>query len=237
MGMKTKHCEICGTELVKKPNVSKASYEKRRFCGNKCFHVWNVTTKRSEVSCFTCGKVFTKTNSSILPRNYCCRGCQNKGHSFIGSIEMQCSFCGKTFRRGKSTLTKRPFCSTKCMGAWQTKFWVGENGTNWRGGVSAISHLIRSSVSCAKWRTRVFKRDGYKCTICGDNRGGNLEAHHITPMAELVKKWKPKSLVDALSIKEFWDISNGVTYCKDCHAKQHKKEGKSVSENIRKAVQ
>lgn len=53
-----------------------------------------------------------------------------------------------------------------------------------------------------EWRRYVFKRDKYKCQLCGRS-GGKLEAHHIIP-----KRLDPSMVLDA---------NNGVTLCYDCH--------------------
>lgn len=52
-----------------------------------------------------------------------------------------------------------------------------------------------------KWRITIFKRDNFRCQLCG--AGKNLEAHHI------IKKSLHPELI--------FDIDNGITLCKDCH--------------------
>lgn len=59
-----------------------------------------------------------------------------------------------------------------------------------------------------EWRTKVFQRDNYTCQDC-DQKGGLLNAHHIKSYA----KYK----------KLRYELSNGVTLCKKCHDKRHKK--------------
>ena len=60
-----------------------------------------------------------------------------------------------------------------------------------------------------KWRDSVFARDDYTCQHCGDNSGGNLNAHHIIPFS------KDESLR--------FEVSNGITLCEKCHKKEHKR--------------
>lgn len=55
------------------------------------------------------------------------------------------------------------------------------------------------------WSKSVRDRDGHKCRECGTQSG--LHAHHI----------KAKSKFPALA----FEISNGVTLCRDCHAAAH----------------
>lgn len=58
-----------------------------------------------------------------------------------------------------------------------------------------------------RWRYDVFLRDKFTCQRCGDNRGGNLIAHHI------------KSFADYEDLR--FVVSNGETVCNKCHDKIH----------------
>jgi 5-methylcytosine-specific restriction endonuclease McrA len=51
------------------------------------------------------------------------------------------------------------------------------------------------------WRSKVYKRDNFRCLECGVSR--NLEAHHIIPWA-------------ASEVLRF-EVSNGITLCKKHH--------------------
>ena len=53
----------------------------------------------------------------------------------------------------------------------------------------------------------VNKRDNYTCQICDDNKGGNLNAHHIESY-------------DINSDKRIL-LENGVTLCDSCHKNFH----------------
>ena len=79
----------------------------------------------------------------------------------------------------------------------------GERNPMWKGGLTAKSLLIRMSLEYRLWRKAVYERDDYTCQECGDNKGNNLEAHHI----------KPFYLFPDLRTA----IDNGVTLCKKCH--------------------
>jgi len=86
----------------------------------------------------------------------------------------------------------------KKMSASQSR----NNNNNWRGGVSSVNHLIRTSKEYKGWRKAVFERDNFTCQECGQ-RGGSLEVDHV----------KPFSLYPDLRLV----ISNGRTLCKPCH--------------------
>ena len=83
----------------------------------------------------------------------------------------------------------------------------GSKNPNWKGGKTSVGIRIRTSQKYLDWRLNVFERDGFKCVGCGDDKGGNLEAHHILHFAK-----NPKLRLE---------ISNGTTLCKSCHAKMH----------------
>lgn len=56
-----------------------------------------------------------------------------------------------------------------------------------------------------EWRASVFRRDGYKCAVCGNTKF--LHAHHIIPWAK--------------DPDRRFELSNGITLCKYCHSQQH----------------
>lgn len=58
-----------------------------------------------------------------------------------------------------------------------------------------------------KLRMEAYKRDHYTCQICQNNKGGNLEAHHIVG-------W---SKDESLRFK----LDNLITLCKKCHKEFH----------------
>jgi len=66
----------------------------------------------------------------------------------------------------------------------------------------------RHATQYIMWRSSVFARDFYTCLDCG-KVGGELEAHHIKSF-----KMYPKLR---------FDINNGITLCKKCHKRRHKK--------------
>lgn len=66
---------------------------------------------------------------------------------------------------------------------------------------------IRRSNDYKRWRFDVFARDKFTCQKCGDNKGGNLNAHHI------------KHFADYPELR--FELSNGITLCEPCHKQEH----------------
>ena len=62
-----------------------------------------------------------------------------------------------------------------------------------------------------QWVRDVYERDNYTCQCCGDDHGGNLNAHHLFNYADYPKRRD--------------DVDNGVTLCEECHVEFHKKYG------------
>ena len=81
-----------------------------------------------------------------------------------------------------------------------------------------MSRLIRNIRESREWRDDVFTRDNFICQGCGE-RGGKLHAHHIKPLAKILREYKITSLKQALDCAELWSINNGATLCVDCHKK------------------
>ena len=67
---------------------------------------------------------------------------------------------------------------------------------------------LRRGVENTLWREAVFARDNFTCQCCGDNKGKNLNAHHI------------RNFLNYEDLRT--TISNGITLCKLCHIRFHK---------------
>ncbi len=69
----------------------------------------------------------------------------------------------------------------------------------------------RNSPEDIKWRKDVFERDNYTCQYCRDNKGGNLNAHHLESYD--------------INVELRLVVSNGITLCEKHHIEFHKKYG------------
>jgi hypothetical protein len=83
----------------------------------------------------------------------------------------------------------------------------GERAPGYVDGKGLERRGIRLSAELKRWRYDVFLRDEFSCKHCGDDRGGNLNAHHILHFA------KHPGLR--------FDVANGVTLCIGCHGLAH----------------
>lgn len=94
---------------------------------------------------------------------------------------------------------------------------MGVLNNKWKGGITPLVRTIRNSFKTRQWRSDIFTRDNFICTIC-DKKGGDLAADHYPKMfIEIFNENKIVSLEQAYSCEEFWNINNGRTLCKNCH--------------------
>ena len=84
----------------------------------------------------------------------------------------------------------------------------GKNHWNWKGGICLRDN---KTIEYKEWRKKIFERDNHTCQICLRKKevSGKLQAHHLYYYSE---------------IQELrYSLKNGITYCKSCHAKLHRK--------------
>lgn len=154
-------------------------------------------------------------------------GCKHrihKGERLSSNTEFKKGFIpwnkGKSFPQvsGENNPMKRPEIRQKlslsCMGREGMK---GDKHPQWKGGKTPLIMKIRNHRKSIEWRMVIFERDGYTCKICGDKRGGNLNAHHYTQFADIIHTLKIETLEQALNTPILWDLSNGITLCSGCH--------------------
>lgn len=98
----------------------------------------------------------------------------------------------------------------------------GNKCYNWQGGITPFNQQIRKTYEYRQWRSDVFTRDDFTCQECGQ-RGCYLHSHHIKSFSSIMQFYEITTLEEALSCEELWNINNGITLCKRCHWKLHKK--------------
>lgn len=199
MGRKEKEyiCENCGKHFT--------CYEKRRFCCHKCSTDFNDT--RKIVECKNCGKAFKQKRPKQM---YCCNECRLHRKNKNKYELVKCDFCGKEFEKLKCYTKDKThlYCSNECRWNGFSKFYSGENSPEYNHDKPLEERLKdRKYIEYYEWRKQVYEKDNYTCQCCGDNKGGNLVAHHILNYSEH----------DNLKI----DINNGITLCKNCHKLFH----------------
>ena len=154
------------------------------------------TVPRSRIikNCLKCGKEFQTVENKVRAGKgkYCSKDC-----FYAMGVSQKTREIWSQIRKGK-----RPSPGTEFKKG--DKRTIGENNTNWKGGITPENMKIRQSQEYKDWRTAVFKRDDYTCQEC-KSRGYKLHADHIKPFAYFPEL----RLV----------IDNGRTLCVPCHRK------------------
>lgn len=123
--------------------------------------------------------------------------------------------CGKTEEKTLYNFMKNPKCKT-CTSEYRSSLTKGkkypersgENHPNWRFDLTLEEREKgRFFPEYKEWRLSVYERDSYTCQCCGDNKGGNLNAHHLDGY-----DW---------NIIDRFNVDNGMTLCDICHKDFH----------------
>ena len=190
-------CEYCGKSFK--------CYEKRKFCCHECSVQFRDT--RKIVICKICGKEFKQKRPN---QSYCSQECRLQRKEKDKYENILCEICGKEFKRLKCCNKNKThlYCSRECQWKGWSKFYSGKNSPEYNHEKSLDERLKdRKYIEYYEWRKQVYERDNYTCQSCGDDKGGNLVAHHKLNYSEHE------------TLKT--DIDNGITLCNKCHKLFH----------------
>jgi hypothetical protein len=164
------------------------------------------------VSCHWCNSSITVKphQAREYDKNFCtdknCRGQWlsntnvGENHNRYNKEEYVCDYCGNDLERTPSHAQgEHIFCDPDCSSNWVSENRRGEDHPLYEGG--GTEGFTKGE------RKKIFRRDNFTCQDCGDDSGGNLNAHHIVPSSE--------------SEEQRHDIENGITLCIDCHSQRH----------------
>ena len=103
---------------------------------------------------------------------------------------------------------------------------TGEKHPNWQGGITGLHKRLREAFYVQQV-PKVLARDWYHCQLCGSKE--HLQVHHKIHFTNILHRIldehpdldpiiNQNELYDiAMQDKEFNDLDNLVTYCKECH--------------------
>lgn len=221
-----KGCDGCGIEIDIQPY--RLENHKYHFCSNDCyknnigryFSGKNNSLYKEEIEilCDGCGKsIKRKAGQMNDTQNFCSHVCylNNFNSMKVKNLEKRvCSECDEDIWNFPSQYEgkKKVFCSKHCKNIHYGRIYKGENHPSY-------NHLLtpeereqaRKYEDYYVWRKLTFDRDKFSCQKCGDNRGGNLVAHHILNYSEY-----PELRTE---------LNNSITFCKECHTNFHNQFG------------
>lgn len=197
LGPNQRPCPACG----------KAMHRQSKMCRD-CYHQQHTRPQSYvERACNKCALSFTVHRSQVERGQgiYCSRSCARSGSPTKrkSAPRVECGVCGKAFYKHQSEIRKTRrgmhFCSSGCWYEYNQR----ENHYMWAGGQNE-----RMNPQSRVWRKAVLERDGGFCRIC--HATDKLEAHHILPFGTHPERR--------------WEVSNGLTLCKECHARVRYRE-------------
>lgn len=111
----------------------------------------------------------------------------------------------------------------------------GEKNPRWKNGNTPLFNLIRSNKRLYyKWKFPILKRDKFTCTSCGNEKKLNIHHNKIT-LSEIVDRLTKNIMIKELSFDDKKKLVEkivdyhikkkipGITLCKKCHIKIHRK--------------
>ena len=172
----------------------------------KGYTPWNKGKKMS----LEFGKKISKAMKGRKGRNWTEEEKRKQSKKLKGNTNKRGKKCSEETKRKmsrKAKTSERIRIATKNL----PKARKGSASPSWKGG--AKRPYQHTGWRYYEWRTKVFERDNWTCQTCGARSKARepvyLEAHHI-------KSWvKYKKLR--------YELSNGVTLCRECHKLIHKK--------------
>lgn len=206
-------CKMCKYEYdkeIRQKNKEKISVRNKERWNNltlKQREDINLKRKYIKVICSSCNIEFNKRADSLKDWGGKCNKCATKEVANRPEIKKILIHNGLEYIKKYGKIPS-PKLENRRRGENHHMWGVsikGDKSPNWKGGISLKNENIRTSLEYSRWRKQVFRRDKYTCIICGDNKGGNLNADHI----------KPFSLFPELRL----ELDNGRTLCKECHHK------------------
>ena len=193
----------------------------------KYLEKFNIPTRSANIAyCSNCGKELKRKPCRSKGRNYCDSKCQME-YEYKNGIRDGKEVSQKAhevlrkkghYKRNNDYLYERnPAKSIEVR-----KKLSGENNHSWKGGITPFYLQIRGCFEYRQWRSDVFTRDNFTCQICGDDRGGNLQAHHKISFSDILNKYEITTYDEAINCEALWNINNGVTLCEKCHIDIHR---------------
>jgi len=211
----TNICKVCESSF-------KTSKKQTMYCSSECQGFDRRV--RVTVHCDYCYREKEILKSRLRNNNHFCdQSCRNEfmkmtlqrdNNPNFSSRKTNCSGCYVTIyvNEHRTRNHKHYFCSYQCYKDNIGRYYTGKNNNFYNHDLTKEERLhTRRYKGYYNWRDSVYKRDEYTCQCCGDDKGGNLIAHHIYNYSEHKDKRT--------------NINNGITLCNVCHKDFHCRYG------------
>ncbi len=135
--------------------------------------------------------------------------------------------CGNETIVTGNNLTKGHIKSCGCLLKEHYTQRFGKNNPNWKDGITSFYEEMRNFIRSIGWAKKVFERDYWTCQRCKNRSRGNIQAHHVILLSEIIGYFNITTIEEARCCELLYDISNGITLCDDCHVWVH--SGKNIN--------
>ncbi len=218
-----RNCKLCGALFYARKHDVKCG--RGIYCSREC----SIGSHRTGVqrACKKCGNIFTAQLGVIKKGfgKFCSKECFLSSYRLEPkkcldcgiSIDYRAKRCSKCYQKlfisptlGKGHTQRVREILSEFRKNKKSPKTSGRDHWNWKGGITDEALRIRKSIEYRLWREAVYARDNWTCQVC-QQKGGKLEAHHISPFADYPELR--------------FAIDNGKTLCKKCHDKTKKGRG------------
>jgi hypothetical protein len=166
--------------------------------------------------CLRCGSCARKKHN-LSPENLAKRrAALYKG----GRTKSSCIECGASITKG---YTRCSSCAQK-INSHLKKLWEDpkfretmttgrerEKNPNWKGGKWKVENsFLRKIRNCGKyieWKNKILERDVNTYPVIPKN----IQVHHRKSLTRIIREHNIKTMEEALSCDELWDINNGLS--------------------------
>lgn len=176
----------------------------------------------------SCDREFTTLGRDLRTgKSTRCRKCSATGINNSKWADITGKYYGKLIVLGYNSNTSKWECRCGCSRIIHTRagdlnsgntqscnscIRKGENSPRWNSNLTNEDRQDRRLIQGYNdWVQEVFEKDRHTCQHCGDNKGGNLTAHHLEGYDNFPE------LRTALE--------NGTTLCENCHKDFHHQYG------------
>lgn len=210
-----KRCRVPVRSFAKRP---------RSYCSSTCY---NLNRRGRIAKCPECGKMFYQFRSYIGKRPRCSKKCANRYIARIYKRDkkrlVHLSRIRRSIRHDRPE-TRAKLRAINKLAAAEGRCSIiksGPENPSWKGGITPVVSLIRHCPKYIEWRKEIFTRDNYTCRKC-KRRGDVLHAdHYPITFAEIIHRYKIRTLAQAERCRKLWDTRNGRTLCESCHRRRH----------------
>lgn len=203
---------------------------RKRFCNTICMNK-KLKTKNFHTSCGVCGKEVKIEENRLKKQKmiYCSEKCkliEKERRLNLSRKTVQCNYCGKFIIRPPSLINERNYCDQNCKNKYHSENLTGDKSAAWKGGKIKFTKILRGCERYSQWRKNIFFRDKCRCVECNKSLSlTTAHIHHLKELNILIKEFleigNEPTLEFAYLYKDFWDMDNAITLCRNCHGNYH----------------